>query len=114
MCLVSILSSTFISREFEEYVKLTQKKQADDLAESIGSHYDESGGGFNIDYVHGMGMYALKDGFLIRLYNKTWNFSVYPRQSLRASRPGFMKKKTIHRLLERKCIYGLTGEKSPR
>ena len=73
VCLVSILSSTFISREFEEYVKLTQKKQADDLAESIGSHYDESGGGFNIEYVHGMGMYALKDGFLIRLYDKEKN-----------------------------------------
>jgi len=72
-CLVSILSSKFISREFEEYVKLTQKKQADDLAESIGSHYDESGGGFNIEYVHGMGMYALKDGFLIRLYDKEKN-----------------------------------------
>ena len=73
VCLVSILSSKFISREFEEYVKLTQKKQADDLAESIGSHYDESGGGFNIEYVHGMGMYALKDGFLIRLYDKEKN-----------------------------------------
>ena len=73
VCLVSILSSTFISREFEEYVKLTQKKQADDLAESIGSHYDEAGGGFNIDYVHGMGMYALKDGFLVRLYDKDRN-----------------------------------------
>ncbi|MBP5249722.1 MAG: HAMP domain-containing histidine kinase [Lachnospiraceae bacterium] len=70
VCLVSILSSTFISRGFEDYVKLTQKKQADDLVRSIGSHYDESGGGFNIDYVHGMGMYALKDGFIIRLYDE--------------------------------------------
>ena len=70
VCLVSILSSTFINREFEEYVKLTQKKQADDLAESIGGHYDKSGGGFNIDYVHGMGMYALQDGFIIRLYDE--------------------------------------------
>ena len=73
VCLVSILSSTFISREFEEYVKLTQKKQVDDLVRSIGSHYDESGGGFNIDYVHGMGMYALKDGFIIRLYDENGN-----------------------------------------
>lgn len=43
VCLVSILSSFFLSREFEEYVEQTQKKQADDLAESIGSHYDETG-----------------------------------------------------------------------
>lgn len=69
VCLTSILSSVFISRQFEEYVMKTQKEQADDLAESIGSHYDEDDGGFNIDYVHGMGMYALKDGFIIKLYD---------------------------------------------
>lgn len=73
VCLVGLLSSIFISREFETYVKQTQKKQADDLAESIGSHYDEAAGGFNIDYVHGMGMYALKDGFVIRLYDSDKN-----------------------------------------
>ena len=49
VCLVSILSSFFFFFLFEEYVEQTQKKQADDLAESIGSHYDETGGGFNID-----------------------------------------------------------------
>ena len=50
-----------------------RKKQADDLAESIESHYNETGGGFNIDYVHGMGMYALKDGFILRLYDGDGN-----------------------------------------
>ena len=67
--LVSILSRVFISRQFEEYVRQTQKKQADDIAESISSNYDEKNGGWNIDYVHGMGMYALKDGYIIRLYD---------------------------------------------
>ncbi|MBP5454431.1 MAG: HAMP domain-containing histidine kinase [Lachnospiraceae bacterium] len=73
VCLVSFLSSVYINREFEDYVKLTQKKQADDLSDSIESHYNEADGGFNIDYVHGMGMYALKDGFIMRLYDKDDN-----------------------------------------
>ena len=71
--LVSILSSTFISKEFEEYVRATQKEKADDLADSIGSHYEENGEGWNIDYVHGMGMYALKEGYIIKLYDKDNN-----------------------------------------
>lgn len=69
----SILSGIFINRQFEEYVKQSQKEQAHELAESISSNYDESFGGFNIDYVHGMGMYALKEGFIIRLYDKNKN-----------------------------------------
>ena len=71
--LVSILSSTFISKEFEEYVRATQKEKADDLADSIGSHYEENGEGWNIDYVHGMGMYALKEGYIIKLFDKDKN-----------------------------------------
>ena len=75
--LVSILSGTFINRQFEEYVKKNQKEQADALAENIGSNFNEKKGGWNIDYVHGMGMYALRDGFIIRLYdtegNMLWN-----------------------------------------
>ena len=49
--LVSIISRVSISRQFEEYVRQTQKKQADDIAESISSNYDEKNGGWNIDYV---------------------------------------------------------------
>lgn len=71
--MVSIFSGKFINRQFEEYVKGTQKKEASELAESIGSNYDEKLGGFNIDYVHGMGMYALKEGYIIRLYDKDMN-----------------------------------------
>ncbi len=68
--LVSVFSGIFISRQFEEYVKQTQRQEADELAGSIGSNYDEELGAFNIDYVHGMGMYALKEGFILRLYDK--------------------------------------------
>lgn len=67
--LISLVSGNMINRQFEEYVTKQQKSQADDLADSIESHYDPNHGGWNVDYVHGMGMYALKDGFVIRLYD---------------------------------------------
>lgn len=71
--LVSLFSGIFINRQFEEYVKKSQSEEANELAESIQSNYDEKSESFNIDYVHGMGMYALKEGFIIRLYDKDMN-----------------------------------------
>ena len=71
--LVSLFSGIFINRQFEEYVKKSQSEEATELAESIQSNYDEESESFNIDYVHGMGMYALKEGFIIRLYDKDMN-----------------------------------------
>ena len=71
--LVSLFSGIFINRQFEEYVKKSQSEEANELAESIQSNYDEESESFNIDYVHGMGMYALKEGFIIRLYDKDMN-----------------------------------------
>ncbi len=71
--LVSVFSGLFINRQFEEYVKQSQIEEAAELAESIGSNFDEKHGGFNIDYVHGMGMYALKEGYILKLYDENKN-----------------------------------------
>lgn len=68
--LISLVSRILISRQFDHYVIEQQKREADDIADNIASQYDISYDGWNIDYVHGMGMYALNDGFIIRLYDK--------------------------------------------
>ncbi len=73
VALISILSSIFISHQFEEYVSQSQKNKADNIADSIELIYDDTDGGWNVDYVHGMGMYALNDGFIIRLYDNNKN-----------------------------------------
>lgn len=71
--LVSVFSGHFINRQFEEYVKQSQVEEAADIAESIASNYDAKKGSFNIDYVHGMGMYALREGFILKLYDNDMN-----------------------------------------
>lgn len=68
--LISIVSNIMISREFEEYVKAQQELEATEIAQNISSQYSVANGGWNIDYIHGMGMYALEDGFIIKLYDK--------------------------------------------
>lgn len=65
--LISIVANIMISREFEEYVKEQQKSEADDIAQNISSQYSAANGGWNIDYIHGMGMHALESGFIIKL-----------------------------------------------
>lgn len=71
--LISVVSNIMISREFEEYVEEQQRLEADSIAQNISSQYRLEDGGWNIDYVHGMGMYALEDGFIIKLYDKDEN-----------------------------------------
>ena len=71
--LISIVSNIMISREFEVYVEEQQNLEAEDIAQNISSQYSAKDDGWNIDYVHGMGMYALEDGFIIKLYDKDEN-----------------------------------------
>lgn len=68
--LVSLAANNMIGREFEEYVKEQQQREARDIAQNISSQYSAGAGGWNLDYIHGMGMYALEAGFVIKLYDE--------------------------------------------
>lgn len=65
--LVSIGSNILISRQFEKFVEDQQRTQAEELAQNLTYQYDNAAGGWNLDYVHGMGMYALNEGYMIEL-----------------------------------------------
>lgn len=67
--LISIASNVLINRQFEKYVEEKQNKQAKELAQNISFQYDNSSGEWNIDYIHGLGMYALNEGYIIKLYD---------------------------------------------
>lgn len=73
IALISIISNIMINREFEEYVKEQQRLEASGIAQNISNQYSAENGGWNIDYIHGMGMYALEDGFIIKLYDRDNN-----------------------------------------
>lgn len=65
--LISLASNLLISRQFERYVATQQKAFSDGLARGLGDQYDLAGGGWNLDYLHGFGMYALNDGYIIKV-----------------------------------------------
>ncbi len=67
--LVSVVSNFLINRRFENYIKEQQNKKAEEMALSLAHQYDDTSGGWNLDYVHGFGMYTLSEGYILKLYN---------------------------------------------
>lgn len=69
VALISLAANLLINWQFEKYVENQQREFSDSLAKRLGDQYDTERGTWNLDYVHGFGMYALDDGYIIRLYD---------------------------------------------
>lgn len=70
---ISLAANFLIGRQFEKYVEQQQKEFSKELAESLAYQYDRQKNQWNEDYIHGMGMYVLNDGYIIRVYDKERN-----------------------------------------
>ncbi|MCB7320648.1 sensor histidine kinase [Lacrimispora sp. 210928-DFI.3.58] len=68
--LISLTANLMINRRFEKYVEAQQKAFSDNLAAGLGDQYNTYTGEWNLDYIHGFGMYALEDGYILTLYDK--------------------------------------------
>lgn len=66
VALISIISTLLITHEFESYMAKQQEEYSRELAAGIAMQYNEDTG-WNVDYIHGMGMYALSDGYIIKV-----------------------------------------------
>ena len=73
LSLISVVSNILISSQFESYVEEQHKQEAAQLAKNLSHVYREDGDEWNLDYVHGMGMAALDEGFIIKLYDEEEN-----------------------------------------
>lgn len=69
VALIALVSNLLISRQFEKYVEQQQREYAQGLADSISRQFDMGNNRWNSDYIHGFGMYALNEGYIIRLYD---------------------------------------------
>lgn len=67
IALVAILSNLLIRRQFENYVKEQQQTKAEELAQHLATQYDSTQETWNLEFIHGMGMYALSEGYMIEL-----------------------------------------------
>lgn len=67
--LITLSANILINKQFEEYVAEKQKNFSDEMPLSIEPHYNSETKEWNIDYIHGFGMYALNNGYIIKLYD---------------------------------------------
>lgn len=68
--LISIVSNLLINRQFEKYIGEQQNEKAEEMALNLSHQYDNLSGEWNLDYIHGLGMYALSEGYIIKLYDE--------------------------------------------
>lgn len=71
--IISLTANVLIHRQFDKYIAKQQKAFSEELAEALAPQYSGSTGTWNMDYIHGFGMYALKDGYIIKLYDNAGN-----------------------------------------
>ena len=67
--LITLSANILINKQFEEYVAEKQKNFSDEMPLSIEPQYNSETKEWNIDYIHGFGMYALNNGYIIKLYD---------------------------------------------
>jgi len=70
VALISFLSNYFIQSRFEGYIADQQQKAAKHFVESISLQYDANTGSWDTDLIHTIGMYALYDGYIIKVYDR--------------------------------------------
>lgn len=71
--LISLTANILINLQFEKYIAGQQKRFSEEIAEVLIPQYDSGTGEWNLDYIHGFGMYALNDGYIMKLYDMDKN-----------------------------------------
>lgn len=67
--LISFLSNWLIHAEFERYIRKKQAFAAEQIVNNISHQYHPQTQGWDAEFIHGVGMYALSDGYVIKLYD---------------------------------------------
>lgn len=71
--IISVTSNVLIKHRFEKYVIEQQQDFIEQLAATLEHQYNSINEEWNLEYIHGVGMYALNDGYIIRLYDNEQN-----------------------------------------
>ncbi len=70
VALISFLSNYFIQDQFKGYITMQQEKATEQIVESISVQYDAASDSWDTDFIHTIGMYALYDGYIVKVYDK--------------------------------------------
>ncbi len=66
---ISFLSNILIEKEFTNYLTIQQEKRTQEITDSLSQQYDMDTKTWDADFVHTIGMYALYDGYIVKVYD---------------------------------------------
>ncbi|MFT4143636.1 MAG: ATP-binding protein [Mobilitalea sp.] len=67
--IISVLANFFINRQFTEYLAKQQALKAQIITSTISQQYSSFTNQWNENYVHAIGMFALYEGYIIKVYD---------------------------------------------
>jgi signal transduction histidine kinase len=70
VALISVLSNVFIKRRFESYIVQRQQQEIADLLLRVEQQYDPASRTWDVGFLHAIGMYALRDGYIVKIYDR--------------------------------------------
>jgi heavy metal sensor kinase len=70
VALISILSNIFINRQFKDYVVKQQDRKTEELLSNLNRQYDGGADAWNVDFLHAIGMTALYEGYIVKVYDQ--------------------------------------------
>jgi HAMP domain-containing protein len=70
VAIISVLSNIFINRQFEGYIARRQQQRVEEILSTLVREYDAETDGWNPEFLHGMGMYALYSGYVVKVYDR--------------------------------------------
>lgn len=69
VALISLLTNFFIQNQFKGYVASQQEKTTQEIVNMISRQYEKDTNTWNVDFIHAIGMYALYDGYIIKVHD---------------------------------------------
>jgi signal transduction histidine kinase len=67
--ILSLLLNTVIRYRFNDYMEKVEKERSDFIAQQLSSYYNSFSGTWDEGAIHGIGMFALYDGYFVRVTN---------------------------------------------
>jgi len=78
--LISLLANYFINEQFNNYISRQQELKTGEIVSSLNQQYNAETNTWNIDFIHTIGMSALYEGYIIKVYDMQ-NKSIWDAES---------------------------------
>ncbi|NLL76415.1 MAG: HAMP domain-containing histidine kinase [Clostridiales bacterium] len=73
VALISVFSNWFINREFEDYITKQEQTRSENIVSDLGVQYNSFTHSWNQDFLHTIGMYALYESYILKIYDVDGN-----------------------------------------